>query len=118
MPRRAWLTLKYLGPGQALLRVITFPLRPTPIGRWLGYGRSYGPERVKARRWYREHGRDVTIVIPTYGDPDVTIKCVRSLRRTTDKARTRILVCDDASPNADHRKRLARLRGAEVLQGD
>jgi GT2 family glycosyltransferase len=118
LPRRAWLTLKYLGPGQALLRVITFPLRPTPIGRWLGYGRSYGPERVKARRWYREHGRDVTIVIPTYGDPDVTIKCVRSLRRTTDKARTRILVCDDASPNADHRKRLARLRGAEVLQGD
>ena len=118
LPRRAWLTVKYLGPGQALLRIITFPLRPTPIGRWLGYGRSYGPERVKARRWYREHGRDVTIVIPTYGDPDVTIKCVRSLRRTTDKKRTRILVCDDASPNADHRKRLARLRGAEVLQGD
>jgi hypothetical protein len=118
LPRRAWLTLKYLGPGQALLRAITFPLRPTPIGRWLGYGRSYGPERVKARRWYREHGRDVTIVIPTYGDPAVTIKCVRSLRRTTDKTRTRILVCDDASPNAEHRKRLARLRGAEVIQGD
>ena len=118
LPRRAWLTLKYLGPGQALLRAITFPLRPTPIGRWLGYGRSYGPERVKARRWYREHGRDVTIVIPTYGDPDVTIKCVRSLRRTTDMKRTRIVVCDDASPNPEHRKRLAGLRGAEVIQGD
>ncbi|MFL5955940.1 MAG: glycosyltransferase [Solirubrobacterales bacterium] len=118
LPRRAWLTLKYLGPGQALLRAITFPLRPTPIGRWLGYGRSYGPERVKARRWYREHGRDVTIVIPTYGDPAVTIKCVRSLRRTTDKTRTRIIVCDDASPNPEHRRRLARLRGAAVIQGD
>jgi GT2 family glycosyltransferase len=118
LPRRAWLTLKYLGPGQAILRVLTFPLRPTPIGRWLGYGRSYGPERVKARRWYREHGRDVTVVIPTYGDPEVTIKCVRSLRRTTDRSRVRILVCDDATPDPKHRRRLAGLRGAEVIQGD
>jgi GT2 family glycosyltransferase/glycosyltransferase involved in cell wall biosynthesis len=118
LPRRAWLTLKYLGPGQAILRVLTFPLRPTPIGRWLGYGRSYGPERVKARRWYRENGRDVTVVIPTYGDPGVTIKCVRSLRRTTYGSRVRIVVCDDASPDPEHRRRLATLRGAEVIQGE
>jgi GT2 family glycosyltransferase len=116
--RRAMLTLKYLGPRETLLRVITFPLRPTPLGRWLGYGRSYGPERVKAKRWYRERGRDVTIVIPTYGEPDVTIRCVRSLRRTTHKRRVRILVCDDASPNLEHRRRLAsHLRGAELIQG-
>ena len=116
--RRAMLTLKYLGPRETFLRIITFPLRPTPLGRWLGYGRSYGPERVKAKRWYRERGRKVTIVIPTYGDPDVTIRCVRSLRRTTDKRRVRILVCDDASPNLEHRRRLAsHLRGAELIQG-
>jgi GT2 family glycosyltransferase len=116
--RRAMLTLKYLGPRETFLRVITFPLRPTPLGRWLGYGRSYGPERVKAKRWYRERGRKVTIVIPTYGDPDVTIRCVRSLRRTTNKRRVRILVCDDASPNLEHRRRLAsHLRGAELIQG-
>jgi glycosyl transferase family 2 len=118
LSRRAMLTLKYLGPRETLLRVITFPLRPTPLGRWLGYGRSYGPERVKAKRWYRDGGRDVTIVIPTYGDPDVTIRCVRSLRRTTHKRRVRILVCDDASPNLEHRRRLAsHLRGAELIQG-
>jgi GT2 family glycosyltransferase len=116
--RRARLTLQYLGPREAVLRVVTFPLRPTPLGRWLGYGRSYGPERVKAKRWYREQGRPVTVVIPTYGDPDVTIKCVRSLRRTTDKRRVRIVVCDDASPNPEHRRRLKRgLRGAELIQG-
>ena len=116
--RRAMLTLKYLGPRETFLRVITFPLRPTPLGRWLGYGRSYGPERVKAKRWYGERGRDVTIVIPTYGDPDVTLRCVRSLRRTTRKRRVRILVCDDASPNPEHRRRLAsKLRGAELIQG-
>ena len=118
LSRRAMLTLKYLGPRETLLRVITFPLRPTPLGRWLGYGRSYGPERVKAKRWYRKRGRDVTIVIPTYGDPDVTLRCVRSLRRTTRKRRVRILVCDDASPNLEHRRRLASdLRGAELIQG-
>jgi len=118
LSRRAMLTLKYLGPRETLLRVITFPLRPTPLGRWLGYGRSYGPERVKAKRWYRDRGHDVTIVIPTYGDPDVTIRCVRSLRRTTHKRRVRILVCDDASPNLEHRRRLAsHLRGAELIQG-
>jgi GT2 family glycosyltransferase len=117
LPRRAWLTLKYLGPGQAILRVLTFPLRPTPIGRWLGYGRSYGPERVKARRWYRENGHDVTVVIPTYGDPGVTIKAVRSIRRTTDARRVRIIVCDDASA-PEHVARLRRLKGAEVVHGD
>ena len=33
LPRRAWLTLKYLGPGQVLMRLLTFPLRLTPLGR-------------------------------------------------------------------------------------
>jgi GT2 family glycosyltransferase len=117
LPRRAWLTLKYLGPGQALMRVVTFPLRPTPIGRWLGYGRAYGPERVKARRWYREQGRGVTVVIPTYGDPGVTFKAVRSIRRTTDRQRVRIIVCDDHSP-PEHAERLRKLRGAEVILGE
>jgi GT2 family glycosyltransferase len=116
--RRALLTLEYLGPREAALRVVTFPLRPTPAGRWLGYGTSYGPEKAKAKRWYHESGRDVTIVIPTYGDPAVTLKCVRSLRRTTDRRRVRILVCDDASPNPEHRRALAAgLRGAELIQG-
>jgi glycosyltransferase involved in cell wall biosynthesis len=118
LPRRAWLTLRYLGPWQVLLRLLTFPLRPTPLGRRLGYGHSYGPERIKARRWYREHGSPVTVVIPTYGDPSLTVKAVRSVRRTTDDDRVRIIVCDDATPEAEHRARLERLRGAEVVLGD
>jgi len=94
LPRRAWLTLKYLGPREVLVRIVTFPLRPTPLGRRLGYGSSYGPERAKARRWYGEHGRPITVVIPTYGDPSVTVKAVKSVRRTTPRQRVRIIVCD------------------------
>jgi GT2 family glycosyltransferase len=118
LPRRAWLTLRYLGPGQVLLRLVTFPLRPTWVGQRLGYGNLYGPERVRARRWYREHGRDVTVVIPTYGDPSLTVKAVRSVRRTTDAERVRVIVCDDATPDPAHRAKLERLGGAEVIFGE
>jgi GT2 family glycosyltransferase len=118
LPRRAWLTLRYLGPWQVLLRLLTFPLRPTPLGRRLGYGNFYGPDRAKAQRWYREHGHPVTVVIPTYGDPSLTIKAVRSVRRTTDDNRVRVVVCDDATPDPAHRARLERLRGAEVILGE
>ena len=118
LPRRAWLTLKYLGPREVLVRILTFPLRPTPLGRRLGYGSSYGPERVKARRWYAEHGRPVTVVIPTYGDPTVTVKAVKSVRRTTDRQRVRIIVCDDATANPEYRRTLTSLQGAEVILGE
>jgi GT2 family glycosyltransferase len=117
LPRRAWLTLKYLGPVEVLKRLLTFPLRPTPLGRRLGYGSSYGTERAKARRWYGEHGRPVTVVIPTYGDPTVTLKAARSIRRTTNGDRVRVIVCDDATPDAEHRRKLSRTRDAEVILG-
>ena len=117
LPRRARLTLEYLGPREFVRRVVTFPLRPTPLGARLGYGSSYGPEQARARRWYRDRGRPVTVVLPTYGDPGVTIKCVRSLRRTTRRGRVRIIVCDDGSA-PEHQRRLRGLRGAEVILGD
>ena len=50
--------------------LVTFPLRPTPLGR---AARLRPPLRrrggARRARWYREHGRPVTVVIPTYGDP-------------------------------------------------
>ena len=115
LPRRAWLTVKYRGPRQFVLRAITFPLRFTPLGRRIVPDRAL-PGNARARAWYRDNWRPVTIVIPSYGPPETTIETVRSLRRTCDPKRVRIVVADDASP-AEHAQRLrAALEGkAEVL---
>jgi GT2 family glycosyltransferase len=119
LPRRAWLTVKYRGPRQFVLRALTFPLRLTPVGRRIVPDRALPSGNARARAWYRDNWRPVTIVIPSYGPPDSTIETVRSLRRTCDPKRVRIVVTDDASP-APHADRLRReLEGrAEVLLAD
>ena len=117
LPRRALLTLRHHGWREFILRVVTFPLRPTPLGRRLGYGARFGPDQARARGWYRSDGRPVTVVIPTYGDPAPVEAAVAGVRRTTDRRRVRILVVDDASA-PHHQARLQRLTGAEVLLGE
>jgi len=111
--RRGRLTLKYHGPKELAFRIVTAPLRPTPLGERLGYGRRYGAEETRARRWYRDEGRPVTVVIPTYGDPALVEQAVASVRRTTDSRRVGVIVVDDGS-SPEHRARLRRLRGARV----
>src|SRR5206468_9218247 len=61
--RRARLTLRYHGPRELAFRLVTFPLRATPFGARVGHGRRYGPETARARRWYAENGRPVTVVV-------------------------------------------------------
>ena len=117
LPKRAWLTLRYQGLGTFVFRALTFPLRLTPLGPRIGLHARMSDETGRARAWYRRHGRFVTIVIPTFGPPDVTIATVASLRRTVDPKRARILVVDDGSPPAD-RSRLKQLEGAEVIFGE
>lgn len=117
LPRRAWLTLKYLGPRAFLWRALTFPLRFTPLAERLGYGVRFGPEYARALRWYGRQGRPVTVVIPTYGDPGLVFDAVKSVRRTVDRKRVRIVVVDDGSA-PQHRQRLLKLRGAEVILGE
>src|SRR3954451_15644442 len=104
LPRRAWLTIKYRGPRQFLLRAVTFPLRLTPLGRRFVPDGAL-PGNARARTWYRDNWRPVTIVIPAYGPPETTIETVKSIRRTCDMKRVRVLVTDDASP-APHAERL------------
>src|SRR5215212_10627479 len=89
--RRARLTLKYHGPKELAFRVVTAPLRPTPLGERLGHGRRYGAEEARARRWYRSEGRLVTVVIPTFGDPGLVERAVASVRKTTDRKRVRVI---------------------------
>jgi GT2 family glycosyltransferase len=111
------LTLEYYGPLEVLRRVVTFPLRFTPLRERIGYGTRFGPERAFARAWYRREARPVTVVIPTYGDPADAIAAVRSVRATTDPRRVRVVVCDDASP-PEHRAALDAIRDAEVIHGE
>src|SRR3954453_1923839 len=97
LPKRAYLTLRYHGVRETLWRVLTFPLRLTPLGHRLGLAPRLSDPSAPARRWYAEHGRPVAVVIPTYGSPHVLVRALRSIRRTTTPALVRIIVCDDGS---------------------
>lgn len=115
LPRRAYLTIKYRGWRSFLFRVVTFPLRLTPLGRHLGIerDRTYA---MQARRWYEANWRPVAIAIPHWGPPEQTVETVDALLRTTDAERVRIVVADDASPDPHPQCLRAALEGkAEVI---
>lgn len=115
LPRRAMLTIQYQGWRTFVTRILTFPLRLTPLGSRLGLGARASGRRSQARNWYRREGRRVTVVIPTYGAPDTLLATVESVRATTDPRRVRIVVVDDGSPE-EHRRRLeAELEGSELV---
>jgi GT2 family glycosyltransferase/glycosyltransferase involved in cell wall biosynthesis len=119
LPRRAWLTLRYHGLQSFLLRLLTFPLRLTPLRGYVRSDFRHFTDQRRARRWYRRNGLPVTVVIPTYGDPTLTIDAVRSIRRTVDPRRTQVVVVDDASPPADRERLRQELAGhAEIILGE
>ncbi|MFL5844075.1 MAG: glycosyltransferase [Solirubrobacteraceae bacterium] len=115
--RRAVLTYRYLGPRTVALRVLTFPLRFTPLRSRIDAGSgAIEFERREAARWYRERGRPVTVAIPAYGPPDDVIAAVRSIRATTPAEQVRIVVADDASA-PEHVARLREIEGIELIEG-
>src|SRR3954468_11616122 len=95
--RRGVLTYRYLGLQTLILRALTYPLRFTPLRDRLQLGRGLQIERARAKAWYREKARPVTVVIPTYGDPSLVATAVRSIKRTTRRDLVDIVVADDAS---------------------
>jgi GT2 family glycosyltransferase len=113
LPRRAYLTVKYHGWSEFLLRVVTFPLRFVGLDRGVRAMLQERAELRQARAWYVRKGRSVTIVIPTFGAPGTTIDAVRQLQRTTVPRRTRIVVVDDASA-PEHQTRLRSLSGISL----
>ena len=113
LPRRAYLTVRHHGWREFAFRLITFPLRFVGLERGVRARLAERAEVSRARAWYAREGRPVTVVIPTYGAPDVTIDAVARLRRTTDPARVRIVVVDDASA-PEHQARLRSRTGVEL----
>jgi GT2 family glycosyltransferase len=114
VPTRLWLTYKHRGPRQLAYRALTFPLRFTPLEPLLRLNPSSPDRTVYARRWYRRHGRPVTIVIPSYRDAELVAQLVRRIRRTTPRKRVRIVVADDAS-GAEHLAALGKIDGIRIV---
>jgi GT2 family glycosyltransferase len=120
LPRRIYLTYKYRGISSVLFQTVIFPLRLTPLDRVLRLGPGPGPgpgsEAVAARRWYRDHGRPITVVIPSYRDAKLVTQLVAKIRQTTDRDRVRIIVSDDAS-GPEHLAAVRHIDGIELVQG-
>ena len=114
LPERVWLTYKHRGPRQLAYRAATFPLRFTPLEPLLRLNPSTPDRTAYARRWYRRHGRPVTIVIPSYRDAELVAQLVRRIRRTTAPERVRIVVADDAA-GPEHLAALGRIDGIRIV---
>jgi GT2 family glycosyltransferase len=115
--RRIYLTYHYLGWRTLLLRVFTFPLRFTPLKRYLRLRTHAGDRELRrAMAWYREHGRPVDIVIPSYRDSELLATLVVSIRKTVPRGMARIIVADDAS-GPEYVARLREIGGIEIVEG-
>jgi GT2 family glycosyltransferase len=113
--RRIYLTYTHFGLRTILWRLITFPLRFTPLHRRLRLRtHARDQERRRAGAWYREHGSPVDVVIPSYRDAERVRKLVRSIRKTVSRGMARVIVTDDAS-GPEHLAALRRIAGIDVL---
>jgi GT2 family glycosyltransferase len=113
--RRIYLTYRYFGLRTILFRIITFPLRFTPLQRRMRLRtHARDQELRRAVEWYREQGRPVDIVIPSYRDAEHVAKLVRSLQRTLRRGMARVIVADDHS-GPEHLAALRRIKGIEVI---
>jgi GT2 family glycosyltransferase/glycosyltransferase involved in cell wall biosynthesis len=115
--RRIYLTYRYLGWRTLLFRVLTFPLRFTPLRHRLELRSRTGEDSYRrALAWYREHGRPVCIVIPSYRDAERVATLVASIHKTVPVGLARVIVADDAS-GAEHVAALRAIDGVEVVEG-
>jgi GT2 family glycosyltransferase/glycosyltransferase involved in cell wall biosynthesis len=113
--RRIYLTYTHFGLRTILFRLITFPLRFTPLERRLRLRTHARDQEVRrAVSWYREHGRPVDIVIPSYRDAEHVRTLVRSIHRTVRKGTVRVIVADDCS-GEEHLAALRGIEGIDVL---
>jgi GT2 family glycosyltransferase len=112
--RRIELTVRYLGWRTLLFRVLTLPLRLTPLRRYLRprYGEN---DYRRAVAWFREHGEPVSIVIPSYRDAERVATLVASIHRTVPAGMARIFVADDAS-GPENVAALCAIEGIEVIE--
>jgi GT2 family glycosyltransferase/glycosyltransferase involved in cell wall biosynthesis len=113
--RRIYLTYTHFGLRTILFRLITFPLRFTPLERRMRLRTHAREQEVRrAVTWYREHGRPVDIVIPSYRDAERVRALVRSLAKTVPAGMACVIVADDCS-GPEHVAALRRIAGIDLL---
>jgi GT2 family glycosyltransferase len=116
--RRIYLTYHYLGWRTLLFRVLTFPLRFTPLKRHLRLRSNSSDDAYRrAVAWYRERGEPVDIIIPSYRDGERVKTLVDSIRRTVPQGMARIIVADDCS-GPEHLAVLREIADIEVVAGE
>jgi GT2 family glycosyltransferase/glycosyltransferase involved in cell wall biosynthesis len=113
--RRIYLTYKYFGLRTLLFRALTLPLRFTPLERRMRLRTHARDQELRnAVEWYREHGRPVDIVVPSYRDAKRVRELVRSIRKTLRPGMARVIVADDAS-GPEHLAALRAIAGIDVV---
>ncbi len=113
--RRIYLTYTHFGLRTLAFRLITFPLRFTPLQRRMRLRTHARDQEVRrARGWYAEHGRPVDIVIPSYRDAEHVRALVRSIGKTVGSGMARVIVADDCS-GAEHVQALRAIDGIDVI---
>ncbi|HEV3046136.1 MAG TPA: glycosyltransferase [Solirubrobacteraceae bacterium] len=116
--RRVYLTVRYHGWRTLAFRVVTFPLRFTPLRHRLRLRSHAGADEYRrALEWYRLYGEPVSIVIPSFRDAEHVRTLVASIARTVPAGMARIVVADDAS-GAEHLAALRAIEGIEVIAGE
>jgi GT2 family glycosyltransferase len=115
LKRRLVLTYQYFGLRTILFRLLTFPLRFTPLQRRMRLRTHARDQEVRrALAWYREHGKPVDIVIPSFRDTEHVAKLMRSIRKTVKPSMARVIVSDDNS-GAEHLAALKAIAGIDVV---
>jgi GT2 family glycosyltransferase/glycosyltransferase involved in cell wall biosynthesis len=113
--RRIYLTYTHFGLRTILFRLLTFPLRFTPLQKRMRLRTHARDQEVRrARSWYEQHGRPVDVVIPSYRDAEHVSTLVRSIEKTVRKDMARVIVADDCS-GEQHLAALRAIDGIEVL---
>jgi GT2 family glycosyltransferase/glycosyltransferase involved in cell wall biosynthesis len=115
LKRRIYLTYTHFGLRTILFRLITFPLRFTPLQKRMRLRTHARDQEVRrARSWYAEHGRPVDIVIPSYRDAEHVRTLVRSIRKTLAPGMARVIVADDCS-GEQHLQQLRQIDGIDAI---
>jgi GT2 family glycosyltransferase/glycosyltransferase involved in cell wall biosynthesis len=113
--RRVYLTYRYFGLRTILFRALTFPLRFTPLARYMRLRtHARDQELRRAVTWYHEHGRPVDIVIPSFRDAERVHALVHSLLKTVPRGMARVIVADDCS-GAEHVATLRQIKGVDLV---
>ena len=113
--RRIYLTYTHFGLRTILFRLLTFPLRFTPLQERMRLRTHARDQEVRrARSWYEQHGRPVDVVIPSYRDAEHVRTLVRSIEKTVRKGMARVIVADDCS-GEQHLAALRAIDGIDVL---